>query len=169
MRDFQIQLNSLSETQRFAQALAAAVELPMLVALSGTLGAGKTQLVRYVAQSLGVAAEEVTSPTYVLLQRYAGRHLIYHFDFYRLKSAAEVWDLGIDELLEQSALIFVEWAEKFPECLPIDRFHIQLEPVESAVEQCRLANITSVRMLAASATGPRSETMLSRVCESLRS
>ena len=156
----EIQLNSLSETQRFARALAAAVELPMLVALSGTLGAGKTQLVRFVAQSLGVAAAEVTSPTYILLQRYAGRHPIYHFDFYRLESAAEAWDLGIDELLEQSALIFVEWAEKFPECLPTDRLHIQLDPVESVTEQSRLASLT--------ATGPRAETLLSSLCESLR-
>ena len=161
MRDFQIQLNSLSETLRIAQALAATVELPMVVTLSGTLGAGKTQLVRFVAQSLGVAPEEVTSPTYVLLQRYTGRHLIYHFDFYRLKSAAEVWDLGLDELLEQRTLIFVEWAEKFPECLPVDRLQIQLEPLESASGQCRLASII--------ATGPRAESWLSLLSELLGS
>jgi tRNA threonylcarbamoyladenosine biosynthesis protein TsaE len=162
MRDLQIQLQSLSETQRVAQALAAAVELPLVVALSGTLGAGKTQLVRFVAQTLGIAPEEITSPTYVLLQRYLGRQLIYHFDFYRLKSAAEVWDLGIDELLEQHALIFVEWAEKFPECLPIDRLQIQLEPIESAsAGQFRLASIT--------ATGPRAESVLSKLSESLGS
>ncbi len=158
MPEFQIQLDSLSETQRFARALAVMVELPMLVALSGTLGAGKTQFVRFVAQALGVAAEEVTSPTYVLLQRYSGHHLIYHFDFYRLKSSAEVWDLGIDELLEQSALIFVEWAEKFPECLPGDRLNIRLEPIESATEQCRIARLT--------ATGARAETLVSRLRDS---
>ena len=129
----------------------------MVIALSGTLGAGKTQLVRFVAQSLGVAAEEVTSPTYVLLQRYAGRHLIYHFDFYRLESAAEVWDLGIDELLEQSALIFVEWADKFPQCLPSDRLQIRLEPIDSGSDESRLASLI--------ATGPRAEALLSRLSE----
>ncbi len=158
MRECQIQLPSLSETQRFAQALSAAIELPMVVALGGTLGAGKTQLVRYVAQSIGVAAVDVTSPTYVLLQRYVGRYPIYHFDFYRLESAAEVWDLGIDELFEQSVLIFIEWAEKFPECLPSDRLHIRLEPGESAAEQCRLASLT--------ATGPRAEALLARLNQS---
>lgn len=157
MREFQIQLNSLAETQLFARALCATVEMPMLVALNGTLGAGKTQLVRFVAQSLGVAAEEVTSPTYVLLQRYSGRHLIYHIDFYRLDTAAEVWDLGIDELFELSALIFVEWAEKFPQCLPTDRLEIVLQPIECATDQCRLALIT--------ATGPRAEAWLSEICE----
>lgn len=155
MQEFKLQLNSLADTQRLAQSLAAAVDLPMVIALSGTLGAGKTQLVRFTAESLGIAAEEVTSPTYVLLQRYQGRHLIYHFDFYRLESAAEVWDLGIDELLEQSALIFVEWAEKFPECLPADRLNIQLAPIESPAQQSRFATLV--------ATGFRSEKLLSQV------
>ncbi len=113
MRELQIQLTSLEDTRRLGEALAVSAELPLVVALRGTLGAGKTQLVRYVAQALGVAAEDVTSPTYVLLQRYNGQQLIYHFDFYRLESAAEVWDLGIDELIEQSAILFVEWAENF--------------------------------------------------------
>lgn len=160
MGDFQIQFDGLSGTQRFADALAKAAELPLLVALTGTLGAGKTQLVRFVAQSLGVSPEEVTSPTYVLLQRYTGRHLIYHFDFYRLESAAEVWDLGIDELLEQSALIFVEWAEKFPECLPADRLNIRLEPIDAMSDQVRRASLT--------ATGPRAESLLANLSNSLR-
>ncbi len=134
--------------------------MPLVVALRGTLGAGKTQLVRYVAQALGVAAEDVTSPTYVLLQRYNGQQLIYHFDFYRLESAAEVWDLGIDELIEQSAILFVEWAEKFPECLPQDRLQIHLEPIASVTEQLRQAEI--------SATGPRSEAILAKLHERLR-
>lgn len=155
MLDCRIQIDSLADTQRLAQSLAATVELPMLIALSGTLGTGKTQLVRFAAQALGVPAEEVTSPTYVLLQRYSGRHLIYHFDFYRLESAAEVWDLGIDELLEQSALIFIEWAEKYPECLPADRLHIQLAPIDSTTHQSRLAILT--------ATGPRAERLIAKL------
>jgi tRNA threonylcarbamoyladenosine biosynthesis protein TsaE len=161
MRESQLQLNSLADTQRLAQSLASEVELPLVIAISGTLGAGKTQLVRYTAQALGVPAEEVTSPTYVLLQRYAGRYIIYHFDFYRLESAAEVWDLGIDELLEHSALVFVEWAEKYPECLPADRLQIQLAPIESATNQSRLAIIT--------ATGPRAERLLSKLSSTLES
>ncbi len=145
-------LGSLDDTERFARLLTSFARPPLLIALSGTLGAGKTQLVRFAAQSLGISAEEVTSPTYVLLQRYRGSQLIYHFDFYRLKTAAEVWDLGIDELFEQQAIIFIEWAEKFPKCLPNDYLHIQLTPVELNGNEERLVNCR--------ATGPRTVELL---------
>ena len=155
MSELVLTLNSLQDTQRLATQLCAAAELPLVVALSGTLGAGKTQFVRFAAQSLGIAAEEVTSPTYVLLQRYSGRKVIYHFDFYRLNSVAEVWDLGIDELLEQPALIFIEWAEKFPECLPVDHLSLNLEPLSSASESSRRAVV--------SATGPNSNSLIKKL------
>jgi len=147
-----VTLNSLQDTQRLATQLCLAAELPLVIALSGTLGAGKTQLVRFAAQSLGIAPEEVTSPTYVLLQRYSGRQVIYHFDFYRLNFAAEVWDLGIDELLEQPALIFIEWAVKFLQCLPSDHLSINLEPVDVDRENARLASFI--------ARGPTSNQLL---------
>ena len=95
---------------------------PLTVALAGGLGAGKTQFVRFLAQQLGVPSEDVTSPTYVLLQRYAGKQVVYHFDFYRLDTANQVWDLGIDELFEQPVFVCIEWANKFSECLPDEPF-----------------------------------------------
>lgn len=130
-------LNELEDTERLAQRIArqlmnsstwqdkpgAAVTL----ALCGTLGAGKTQFARFLCAALGVASEQVTSPTYVLLQRYTGRATIYHFDFYRLENEAQVWDLGIDELYEQPLVILIEWADKFPQCLPDDYLEIKLE------------------------------------------
>ena len=74
--------------------------------------------------------EAVTSPTYVLLQRYVGRRTIHHLDWYRLGSAAEAWDLGLDELLEGPDIVLIEWAARFPACLPEQRFEIQLEHAE---------------------------------------
>ncbi len=94
----QFKLPDLQATDELAQALAESVTTPLTIAINGGLGAGKTQLVRLLAQHLGVPAEEVTSPTYVLLQRYVGQQTIYHFDFYRLERESQVWDLGIDEL-----------------------------------------------------------------------
>jgi len=123
---------------------------PMTIAVSGTLGSGKTQWIRYLCEQLGVSPELVTSPTYVLLQRYRGRATeIYHFDYYRLHSAAQVWDLGIDELQEQPVLILVEWADKFPETLPADHIQLQLTHTD---QQHRLAQLTS--------TGPQSVDVL---------
>ena len=117
---------SLAETQRLATHLAGIVQPPMSIALNGELGSGKTQLVRFFAACRGVPQVEVTSPTYVLLQRYSARPPILHFDFYRLETAAEVWDLGIDELFEQENTIFIEWAKKFSECLPADHLEVEL-------------------------------------------
>lgn len=160
MSELEIELTGLEGTQRLASGLASSIELPSVIALSGTLGAGKTQLVRFAAESLGVPPEEVTSPTYVLLQRYRGRRdcPIYHLDFYRLKSSAEVWDLGFDELVESPALIFVEWAEKFPECLPSDRLQVHLAPRDTPAGDSRTAHLKSF--------GLRSQRLLERLQQS---
>ena len=116
----QFPLATLDDTRRLAEQLAQHLQPPLTIGLVGTLGAGKTQFVRFLVAALGVATECVTSPTYVLQQTYLGRYKIHHFDFYRLDTAAQVWDLGIDELYEQPCMVLIEWADKFPECLPDD-------------------------------------------------
>lgn len=113
-----VRLSTLQDTEHLAAQLSRAVPTPMMLALCGPLGAGKTQLVRYLSQQLGAPMEAVTSPTYVLMQRYRGRIDILHLDYYRLTSAAQAWDLGLDEWLEEPALTVIEWAEKFPETWP---------------------------------------------------
>jgi tRNA threonylcarbamoyladenosine biosynthesis protein TsaE len=151
----EILLPDLNATRQLALKLAGGLvpllgRVPMTVALSGTLGSGKTQWIRYLCEQLGVLPELVTSPTYVLLQRYRGQATeIYHFDYYRLQSAAQVWDLGIDELQEQPVLVLVEWADKFPETLPADHIQIRLTHTD---QQHRVAHLT--------ATGPRSREVL---------
>ncbi len=144
-----IHLTTLVDTERLAARMAAAVPVPMMLALCGPLGAGKTQLVRYLAQQLGAPIDLVTSPTYVLMQRYRGRIDLLHLDFYRLNSAAEAWDLGLDEWLEEPALTVIEWAEKFPETWP-DNF-----------VRCDLnLNDDGTRQAVFSSQGPRAESWL---------
>lgn len=115
---WQVQLSSLADTQRLGDALAASIQVPMALALCGPLGAGKTELVRCLARALGVPSDAVTSPTYVLMQRYQGVIKLIHLDLYRLKSSDEVWDLGVDEWMAESALTILEWADKFTEVWP---------------------------------------------------
>lgn len=87
-------------------------------ALTGDLGAGKTQFVKGVVSGLGSDAA-VTSPTFTLVHEYAGgRHPLYHFDFYRLETPAAVIALGFDEFLEGEGVCVIEWADKFPDLLP---------------------------------------------------
>lgn len=97
-----------------------------VVGLDGELGAGKTELVKGLAAGLGFDGA-VTSPTFTLLHEYRGGRLpLFHFDFYRVGQAAEILDLGWDELAEEG-VIAVEWAERFPELLPEGTLRLAIE------------------------------------------
>ena len=90
--------------------------MPKLVVLRGEVGAGKTTLVKGIAEALGAAEEEdVTSPTFTLVHEYQGRKVkLYHLDLYRLETERELAALGIDEMASQpDALVLVEWGERF--------------------------------------------------------
>lgn len=107
-----------SETAALGRRLAAAAAPGEVWALAGTLGAGKTHFVQGVAAGLGCDAA-VTSPTFTLVHEYPGGRLpLYHFDFYRLKNAAEALALDLDEYLDGDGLTVIEWGDKFPELLP---------------------------------------------------
>jgi tRNA threonylcarbamoyladenosine biosynthesis protein TsaE len=134
-----LELASPEATERFGRLLGSLLFPGAVVALSGPLGAGKTFLTRAVARGLGVSDERaVTSPTFVLIQEYQARLPIYHFDLYRLPSGAAFHDLGAGEYLEGQGVCLIEWADKFPSCLPDERLEIRLEPQS---EQSRLAEL----------------------------
>ena len=111
---------------------AAALAMPgSVIALVGSLGAGKTHWTKGFVAALGSDAE-VTSPTFGLVHEYPGGRLqVYHFDFYRLDSADELVALGWDEYIEAGGVIIAEWGDKFPELLPPDaiwlHFSIELD------------------------------------------
>ena len=87
-------------------------------ALTGDLGAGKTQFVKGFVAGIGANAE-VTSPTFTLIHEYSGGRIpVYHFDFYRLESSDEVARLGLDEYLFGDGVCIIEWADRFRELLP---------------------------------------------------
>lgn len=101
-----------------------------VIALVGGLGAGKTHWTKGFVAGIGSTAE-VTSPTFGLIHEYSGGRLpVFHLDFYRLDSAAELVALGWDELLDEGGVIVAEWADKFPELLPPDTrwLHFTVEP-----------------------------------------
>lgn len=102
---------SEEETVRAGEALAAALRNGDLIALTGPLGAGKSRLVHGIARGLASPAQ-VRSPTFTLVNEYAGRLALYHVDLYRV-DAAEVEGLGLDECLDRGAVV-VEWGEKLP-------------------------------------------------------
>ena len=102
---------SEEETSAAGDRLAARVRPGDVVLLHGDLGAGKTAFVRGLARGLGASPDEVSSPTFTLVQQYPGRLTLYHVDLYRLKPI-EVADLGLDELTD-GAVVAIEWAERW--------------------------------------------------------
>jgi tRNA threonylcarbamoyladenosine biosynthesis protein TsaE len=122
-----INIANLTETEAFGRRLAELLFPGAVIALIGPLGAGKTHLVRAIAAGLGVARpNQVTSPTFVLIQEYEGRLPIYHFDAYRLNTEAEFADLGVHEYFQGNGVCLVEWADKVPGCLPAEVLTIQI-------------------------------------------
>jgi tRNA threonylcarbamoyladenosine biosynthesis protein TsaE len=101
------------ETSDAGRRLAADLTPGRTVLLFGDLGAGKTAFVRGLAEGLGADADEVSSPTFTLIQEYAGRVMLYHVDLYRV-SPGEVDDLGLEQLGEGQGVVAVEWGERLP-------------------------------------------------------
>jgi tRNA threonylcarbamoyladenosine biosynthesis protein TsaE len=102
-----------AETVAAGEAFARTLRPGALVLLFGQLGAGKTAFVRGVARGLGAVDDDVSSPTFTIVQEYAGRDLtLYHVDLYRLEPK-EVEDLGLDDLIESGGIVAIEWAERW--------------------------------------------------------
>ncbi len=117
----------LAATQAFGRRLGARLEPGMVIALIGPLGAGKTALVRAIAEGLGIPdSRVVSSPTFVLIQEYDARLPIYHFDAYRLRSVDEFLDLGADEYLQGDGVCLIEWADRVESALPSERLRVEL-------------------------------------------
>jgi tRNA threonylcarbamoyladenosine biosynthesis protein TsaE len=125
-----LDIADLAATEAFGRRLGERLFPGAVIALNGTLGAGKTHLVRAVAEGLGANPAAVSSPTFVLIQEYAGRLPIFHFDAYRLGTVREFADLGASEYFEAVGVCLVEWAEKVAPALPADHLRIDIEVVD---------------------------------------
>jgi tRNA threonylcarbamoyladenosine biosynthesis protein TsaE len=121
--------NSECDTAALGTALADTLPSGAVVALIGTLGAGKTRLVQAIAAASGVDSAMVVSPTFVLVHEYHGRRTIYHFDAYRLDTEAEFAALGPEEYFDSDGISLVEWADRVSGCLPPERIEIRIEVV----------------------------------------
>ena len=122
-----IDIPDLEATNAFGRRLGALLFPGAVVALVGPLGAGKTHLVRAVAEGLGADGRLVSSPTFVLIQEYEGRLPVYHFDAYRLRGPGEFFDLGAQEYFEGNGVCLVEWADRVEACLPAEQLRVVLE------------------------------------------
>jgi tRNA threonylcarbamoyladenosine biosynthesis protein TsaE len=123
--------NSAEETIAFGRSLAAQLKPPLLVLLRGDLGAGKTTLVKGIAEGFEAArADDVTSPTFTLVREYRSRQsVLYHIDLYRIETERELETLALDDLFGQNCILLIEWGEKFPSLKRDSKVEITLERV----------------------------------------
>jgi tRNA threonylcarbamoyladenosine biosynthesis protein TsaE len=133
--------HSAEETIAFGRTLADLLVPPKLVLLRGDLGAGKTTLVKGIAEAFAAAAEEdVTSPTFTLVHEYRGpRAKLYHIDLYRVDTPRELETLGLDDLHSDDSLLLIEWGEKFPRLVRERDVEIVLERAGESERKIRIS------------------------------
>ena len=132
MQNVTVHVANESQLEHFAVHVAALLQPPCVLALSGQLGAGKTTFVRaFVAALLPGHNEQVSSPTYTLANTYGAHPVVHHMDLYRLQYLEQVWDLGLAELLlDEQAFVCVEWPKSFVRQIAVPRLiEMQLEHV----------------------------------------
>lgn len=114
----EVSINSLERLSEFSREFYQKLKPGMIVFLSGTLGSGKTTFVRYLVSELGIT--EAASPSFTLINEYrGGGQRFAHADFYRLKSAGELHEIGFYEYIDSGEfIVLIEWAELFKEALP---------------------------------------------------
>lgn len=153
-----IELPSAAATGRVGAELGRLLQAGDVLGLDGPLGAGKTCIVGGIARGLGVKGA-VTSPTFTLVNQYAGRLTLYHVDLYRLMSSQEVDELGLWESAEAGGVMAVEWLSRFPDALPPDRLQLELRP-QPAPRRGRILTVTAL--------GPRSRQRLHELAAARR-
>ena len=118
---------SADETLALGRRLATALAPGDIVALYGNLGAGKTHLVKGICEGLGVPSEGVTSPTFTLVNEYAGADFpIYHFDAYRIERIEEFFELGYEDYFFDDGVCLIEWPEHIEPLLPEHTLRLRL-------------------------------------------
>jgi len=123
-----IDLSSPAETSTFGRRLGQFLFAGSIVALEGPLGAGKTFLVKAIAEGLGlVNPAQVTSPTFVLIQEYNACLPIYHFDAYRLTDERQFAELGVHEYFTGVGVCLVEWADRVGGVMPVECLRIRIQ------------------------------------------
>ncbi len=132
------------ETIALGQRLARDLPARQVVLLIGELGAGKTTLAKGIVSGLGAAApEEVSSPTFTLIHEYGSKGNAYHVDLYRLDEAREAGNLGLEDLFDREAVVLIEWGERFPELLPLNRTEIRIRPTSDTGREIEVRKVSA--------------------------
>ena len=137
--------HSPEETRAFGRRLAEQLRPGDVLLFYGNLGAGKSEMTRGIAEGLGVSGP-VTSPSFTILNVYDdGRVPLYHFDWYRLNSEDELYEMGMDEYLGGDGVAVVEWPTQCPEAIPDTHLAVTLKPVGESDREITLTPMGDFR------------------------
>jgi tRNA threonylcarbamoyladenosine biosynthesis protein TsaE len=126
---FSAKVSSENDTINLAQKFASELTGGEIIILNGELGAGKTFFIKHASAYFEIT--NVSSPTFTIVNIYNGKQKIYHFDFYRINKASELFDIGFNDYLnDNEAITFIEWGNLIPEVLPVKRTEINIEVLE---------------------------------------
>ena len=125
----------------FGKKISSSLNRGMVVALTGSLGAGKTTIVKGIALGLGISSE-ITSPSFTIIKEYyEGRLPLYHMDLYRIDNFEELYMIGFEDLIYGDGLSIIEWSEKAEELLPDDCIHLYINIKDDGVREIDLKGI----------------------------
>ena len=126
-----VETHSERETEALGERLARCLHAGAVVALYGDLGAGTTAFVRGMARGLELR-EQVSSPTFTIVNEYPGDPALFHFDMYRLKNAEELYGIGWEDYLDRNGICVTEWSERIEEALPEDAVRVTIRRLSDA-------------------------------------
>ena len=122
--------NSVEATQAIAKRLAETLRPGSILALHGDLGSGKTCFVTGIARALAIP-DAITSPTFTMINEYAGTLALCHMDLYRISAPDELFTLGLEDYFDSDGVTVIEWAERAGDLLPEDTIHILFEVLDA--------------------------------------
>jgi tRNA threonylcarbamoyladenosine biosynthesis protein TsaE len=135
---YTLHTESAADTVDLAEAFMEILQPGDVVALTGTLGAGKTCFVKGMGRALNVEPSQVRSVSFLLMKEHAGSIPLYHFDAYRLSGAQEMEAIGCREVFEGRGVCAVEWADRVRECLPDERFAVHMHVTGAQTRRIRV-------------------------------
>ena len=144
MSEREIVTHSGEETIARGRELASQIKPPLLILITGELGAGKTTLAKGIISGLGAAREEdITSPTFTLVHSFCGNVKVFHVDLYRISDAHDFHTLGLEDLFDEPAVVLIEWPDRMRLRIDWPVLRIRLEHAGEDVRKIHVAEVVS--------------------------
>ena len=139
MKEYTITINGIEDYPQAAREFVKLLDRGRIFAFYGKMGSGKTTFIKSICEELGVK-DSINSPTFAIVNEYEDRNqnTIYHFDFYRIKSIEEVYNMGYEEYLYGDAICFMEWPELIEELLPEEAVKVFVQEMDGGARSVKI-------------------------------